>query len=449
MCPDQRHQRHDQRFNHMTLTEKSPAISFYTLGCRLNQSETAVIQNQFNDQGYRIVDFNEPADITVINTCTVTENGDADTRHLINKIRRLNPAAQIALIGCQAQVQKERLADLPNVKWIVGNARKFALTQIIEEFQNPLTAQIITPTIPKDSFSIPFAGIDPHHTRANLKIQDGCDFFCSFCEIPYARGRARSRQFSDLLNEARILTRSGYKEIILTGINLGTYQDEDQFLLDVISALEELEGLERIRLSSIEPTTIPGELIAKMSQGLKLCRYLHIPIQSANDFILNRMKRRYTFAEFKDFVLKAYQAVPGICIGTDVIVGFPGETEEYFQETYDRLRELPVHYFHVFSYSRRQMAKSRDLGDSVVPEIIRQRSERMRNLSLRKKQLFYQTLLGTTTKILVEQKKKGCWNGVTDNYVRVQLRSEQTLTNQLVTVRINEVRGLDVFGEMI
>ncbi|MDP2654133.1 MAG: tRNA (N(6)-L-threonylcarbamoyladenosine(37)-C(2))-methylthiotransferase MtaB [Candidatus Omnitrophota bacterium] len=426
-----------------------PSISFYTLGCRLNQAETASIQNSFESGGYRVVDFKKTADIVVINTCTVTENGDTDTRRLVNRINRLNPGARIALIGCQAQVQKEKLARLPNVRWVVGNARKMELLSIFEEWSDPDEPQVITPAIEKKPFIIPVAAIDRQHTRANLKIQDGCDFFCSFCEIPYARGRARSREFGNILLEARALAAAGHQEIILTGINVGTYRHDGKTVRDVIDALEQVEGLERIRISSIEPTTVPEALVRKMASGSKLCRYLHIPLQSASDPVLGLMKRKYNFKEFSRFIRMAHETVPEICLGTDVIVGFPGETEEHFRETYDRLLDLPVHYFHVFSYSARHMAKSRDLADPVPVSVIQKRSELLRELSLRKRRVYFESLAGSVQTVLFEQKKGGWWTGLTDHYVRVNLRSSQDLQNRMIPVRLGTTDGIAMTGEIL
>ncbi len=426
-------------------------ISFYTLGCRLNQAETAGIQNSFINDRYRVVDFDQPADIVVINTCTVTENGDADTRRLINKANRLNPQTQIALIGCQAQVQKERLAALANVKWIVGNAKKMDLFLLLENSVVADYPQVITPAIPRESFTVPLAAIDAEHTRANIKIQDGCDFFCSFCEIPYARGRARSRQFADLRREAAALVEAGYQEVVLTGINIGTYQDQGKDIVAVVDALEEIAGLKRIRISSIEPTTIPWKLIEKMSpapMGSKLCRYLHIPLQSGEDGILESMKRKYSTQEFLNFVQGAVKKVPGICIGTDVIVGFPGESEAHFEKTCTFLRESPIHYFHVFSYSPRTMAKSKDLPDEIPPSIVQRRSRILRDLSQRKRQMYYASMAGAVADVLFEQEKDGFWTGVTDNYIRVKVKSEQSLSNHLLPVHLLHVEGPAMIGEL-
>lgn len=428
------------------------SISFYTLGCRLNQSETASIEQSFEHGGYNVVDFNKPADIVVINTCTVTEGGDADTRKLVNKVSRLNPNAKIALIGCQAQVQKEKLAAWPNVRWIVGNSRKMELADIISECAALPTDQeavkIITPTIERDSFTVPFAGVDRRHIRANLKIQDGCDFFCSFCEIPYARGRARSRVFKDILKEARILAQAGHRELVLTGINLGTYKNDGKTIMDVIAALEQIDALKRIRISSIEPTTIPTAIFKKMATKSKLCRYLHIPLQSGHDDILKAMKRKYTFAQFLEFIQKARLGVPEICIGTDCIVGFPGETDNHFETTYARLKEAPVDYFHVFSYSKRFLAKSKNMRRIVPAQTIAKRSERLRALSARKRQIYYASLLGTTQEVLFENFKNGFWQGVTDHYVKVKTISTKNLTNTILKIRLNKISTSGVEGEI-
>ncbi|OGW98330.1 MAG: tRNA (N(6)-L-threonylcarbamoyladenosine(37)-C(2))-methylthiotransferase MtaB [Omnitrophica WOR_2 bacterium GWA2_45_18] len=424
-------------------------ISFYTLGCRLNQSETAVVQNSFETNGYKIVDFNVPADVVVINTCTVTENGDADTRRLVHRITRLNPRARIALIGCQAQIQKEKLTELPNVQWIVGNALKLDLLRIIQELSPDGKPQVIAPVIPRTDFTVPLSGKDQNHTRANIKIQDGCDFFCSFCEIPYARGRARSRKFDDILREVQSLVSFGHKEIVITGINVGTYQQESYTLIDVIKAMEQIAGLERIRLSSIEPTTIPLTLLDYMGKGRKLCRYLHIPLQSAHDQILKRMNRQYAFQHFRDFICRALDTVPGICLGTDIITGFPGEEEDHFQETVHRLNALPIHYFHIFSYSSRRVAKSRNFQEAIAPEIIQHRSRILRQLSQQKRRLFYESFIGTTQRVLFEQRKEGTWSGLTDNYIRVRATSTDDLANRFVDIQLLKTHDAGVWGEAI
>ncbi|MEJ2635277.1 MAG: tRNA (N(6)-L-threonylcarbamoyladenosine(37)-C(2))-methylthiotransferase MtaB [Calditrichia bacterium] len=424
-------------------------VSFYTLGCRLNQAETAILQRSFEQEGYRVVDFRHPADVVVINTCTVTENGDADTRKIVNKINRTNPEAKIALVGCQAQIQREKLLELSNVHWVVGNARKMDLAAVLRESADMPEAQVVTPVITRESFTLPVAGVDRQHTRANLKIQDGCDFFCSFCVIPYARGRARSREYSDIFSEARQLLAAGHREIVLTGINVGTYRQDDKTILDVIDDMLQLDGLERLRISSIEPTTIPQSVINRMSENLALCRHLHIPLQSGSDQILKAMNRHYTAAEFADFIRHAHNSAPGICLGTDVMVGFPGETDAGFEETYHFLLDLPLAYFHVFSYSERPGAKSRKLENPVPQNVIERRSRKLRELSARKRRVFMEQNLGSVQTVLFEQIKKGYWNGLTDTYIRVKVKSDADLHNRLLPVKLEEIDNNSMMGTLL
>ena len=420
-------------------------IAFYTFGCRLNQAETAIMHQSFAEKNYKIVDYRNNADVVVVNTCTVTENGDADTWRFVNKINRINPKAKIALVGCQAQVQREKLMELPGVNWVVGNEKKMNFVDIFENsgFDTP---QLITPSISKKSFTIPVAGIDKNHARVNLKIQDGCDFFCSFCEIPFARGRARSREFDDIKKEAKQLVKAGHKELVITGINVGTYHYSGRNFLDVLTVLEEIDNLERIRISSIEPTTIPVSLFTKIAAQGKICRYLHIPIQSGSDEILLTMKRKYTVAQFSEFLLMAEKIVNDVCLGTDVIVGFPGETNEYFEETVNLLQELPFAYFHVFSYSNRDHAKSSKYFNKVSAEDIRFRSSVLRELSGKKRNFFLQKFIGKELKVLFEQKKNGFWTGVTDNYIRVKVESDLDLKNRILPVKLDRIENQAMIG---
>lgn len=424
---------------------KKEKVSFYTLGCRLNQAETAIIKRGFEADGYQIVNFNDPADLVVINTCTVTANGDADTRRTVNKVNRINAEAKIALVGCQAQVQREKLLELPGVQWVVGNGVKMQLAKVLAEAGTD-TPQVITPTIERKSFTIPIAGIDPGRTRANLKIQDGCDFFCSFCEIPFARGRARSREFDDIQKEAEQLVAAGYKELVLTGINIGTYSYEGESLANVLIGLLRFTNLKRIRISSIEPTTIAEDFIRVINSNKKFCRYLHIPIQSGCDEILQAMKRKYTVSEFVKFLSFANDKIPDVCLGTDVIVGFPGETDVHFDETYQMLLESPFAYFHVFSYSDRDHTRSRKSINKVEKSVIHERSKRLRELSLRKRTSFFDRFIDREMPVLFEQKKNGFWTGLTDNYIRVKTESDINLENEIVQVRLEEIEQQAMIG---
>ena len=424
-----------------------PRVAFYTFGCRLNQAETSIIRRDFEQHDYKIVDYTNDPDVVVVNTCTVTENGDADTRKLVNKIYRNSPRAKIALVGCQAQVQREKLMELEGVHWVIGNEHKMEFVRILESAGLD-TPQLITPPIRRNDFTLPVAGIDHHHARANLKIQDGCDFFCSFCEIPYARGRARSRVFSDILREANTLVSAGHRELVLTGINIGTYSFRGKTIADVISELEKIDGLWRLRISSIEPTTIPISILKKMAEHNKLCRYLHMPIQSGSDSVLEGMKRKYSTSEFAKFIQHANQTIAEICLGTDVIVGFPGETDSDFEETYHLLSELPFAYFHVFSYSDRQHSKSSKYGPKIPMEEIKARSRRLRELSHSKRNLYLQKFVGATHNVLFEQQKNSLWSGLTDNYIRVKVKSDLDLRNQLLPVNLLRIEDQTIIGKL-
>jgi threonylcarbamoyladenosine tRNA methylthiotransferase MtaB len=378
----------------------------------------------------------------VVNTCTVTENGDADTRRLVNRISRENPGARIALVGCQAQILKEQLLKLPNVHWVVGNAQKMQLASLLDE------PGVKVEKIRREAFVVEHSGIDRRHTRVNLKIQDGCDFYCSFCVIPFARGPARSRVFGDILREARELAAAGHKEVVLTGVNIGTYLDSGKTFLDVTQALEDIEGLERIRISSIEPTTIPKTLIERMRTSKKLCAYLHIPLQSGSEAILAAMSRKYSLAEFDAFVRFARDSAPDMCIGSDVIVGFPGETDALFGQTADYLRDSPIDYFHVFSYSERKFARSKKLAHKVSPEKIASRSQILRELGQRKRAVFASRFLGRTMDVLFEQKKNGFWIGTTENFLKVRVCADANLANRILPVAIERAEAGEAFGRL-
>ena len=422
-------------------------VSFYTFGCRLNQAETAALQNGFSAAGFEVVDFQEPADVVVINTCTVTGRGDSDTRRLVHKIHRSQSNARIALIGCQSQLQGEALCRLPGVFWVAGNAVKMELPEIIHSHHGsePL---LINPRIGRGRFTMPAPAIDRSHTRANLKIQDGCDFYCSFCEIPYARGHSRSRDFKDLLREAELLAGAGHRELVLTGVNIGTWQEESLRLTDVLRALAKISGLERIRISSIEMTTVPDEFPSLMRGG-KLCRFLHVPAQSGSDAILSAMHRRHTASQFAELMHRAAAEVPDICLGTDLLVGFPGETDAHFEETYRLMESLPLAYFHVFSYSERSHAKSRILPGRVTEEVKAQRSKRLRQLSLRKRHAYHRRFLGREVSVLFEEEKRGFWSGMTDTFIRVRARSDAFMHNQLRNVRLEKSEELTILGTLI
>ncbi len=424
-------------------------VSFLNQGCRLNASETATLESVFANGGYNVVNDTSSSDICVVNTCTVTENSDKDTRRLVNRLVRENPEVKIALIGCLSQVKKEALAELPNVQWIVGNQGKMDLLSVIESGESSDDASVHMPKFSTEVFTQPTADQDRHHCRANLKIQDGCDNFCSFCIIPFARGPARSRSFTDIMTEARTLVASGHQELVLTGVNIGTYEDEAYRFADVVEELNSISGLKRLRISSIEPTTIPDRVLNLIGPDSVLTPYFHIPIQSGTDAVLSAMRRRYSIQEFVDGLQAITDRLPLACIGTDIITGFPGETDEQHAETMALMSQLPLAYFHVFSYSERSLAHSRKFGNKVAPTVIKRRSEDLRLLSATKRFTYHSKYLNQEADVLFEQSKKGHWVGLTRNFIKVKVKSGRDLTNQILPVKLVACNSEDMDGLLL
>jgi threonylcarbamoyladenosine tRNA methylthiotransferase MtaB len=423
--------------------------SFHTLGCRLNQAETAIIAKGFVEKGFDQVDFARAADLAVINTCTVTENSDAKCRHAIRKVQRLNPQAFIAVIGCYSQMAAAEIAAIDGVDMVVGNQEKMRLAELISDLNKSPEAKIIVSTITRDAFTLPDAGQAKRKTRANLKIQDGCDFMCTFCIIPFARGRSRPRDWDNLRREAENLAASGFKEVVLTGVNIGTFQLAEKNIVTVVDMLSELAGIERVRISSIEPTTIPAPLLERMADNNhKLLPFLHIPLQSADNDILRAMRRLYTIQEWIAFVETAVRRVPDLCLGSDVMVGFPGETKEKFAAVKQRLADLPLAYFHVFSFSERRGTAAVKLPGKVSAVERQRRSASLRQLSERKRRAYNRGFLGRQLPVLFEEKKGDYWRGYTENYIDVWLRDEADLRNQVVDVIIEEVKDTAVIGAL-
>jgi len=431
--------------NNATSTEKRAAL--HTLGCRLNQSETNILSEKLQAAGYVIVPFDEAADLGVINTCTVTNEADAKSRKSIRAFVRRNPDAYLAVIGCYAQMDPETIGAIEGVDLVIGNQEKLNVLDFVAEGKNDAPL-IVRDRIDRDDFTIDLPEVaQPNARRANLKIQDGCDFMCSFCVIPFARGRARSRELTNLLDEARQLVRRGAKEIVLTGVNIGTYAHGGHTVVNVIDRLNEIDGLARIRISSIEPTTIPNELFGRMNDPAHaLVPYLHIPLQSGANPVLESMRRLYTREEFRAFILEADQRVENLCIGTDVMVGAPGESDADFESTCDLLLHSPIAYAHVFKYSERDGTAAARFADKVSPEIQSRRSAHVRKLSAEKTQRFNARYLGKTVEVLFEQQQKGYGSGYTDNYIRVAVASDAILENTVQRVTIEESRGELLIG---
>jgi threonylcarbamoyladenosine tRNA methylthiotransferase MtaB len=424
-------------------------VSFHTFGCRLNQSESDTLASAFSrDQAgfLPMAASTGGSDIAVINTCSVTESAEAKCRNLIRKIIRKSPHTFIAVTGCYAQVGVAALSNIPGIDLIAGTEYKMLLPSLIKKATGTTLSKLPqpmifhTPKINRDDFTLPAYAVFDHQTRPNIKIQDGCDFFCSFCIIPYTRGRERSRQWNDILLEASIWAEQGYKELVLTGVNLGEYHYEGKGLADLVEALEQIEGLARIRISSIEPTTLSPRLFDRMKNG-QLCPYLHLPLQSGSNAVLSNMGRRYTREAYIAFVEEALDAVPGLCLGTDVMVGFPGEGEAEFEETVSLLEQLPFAYAHCFPFSERKGTRVTRMGlPTVSASTMKARSHRLLELSHRKKRAFYEAAIGQTVDLLFEGgNKNGVVEGLTANYIRVAVFAEGDLRHQILPVRIESI----------
>lgn len=424
-------------------------ISFYTIGCRSNQAETAILKNLFLKKGFSLSCGKKHSDIVIINTCTVTEKSDLDTRKLVLKVTRLNPQVKIALVGCQAQTQSQELSKLPNVRWIVGNNEKMNIVDIIHRSKNKEKPLIINSPITAKNFKITALSDEPARTRANIKIQEGCDCFCTFCEVPYARGSARSRVFEDVIKDAKYLAKKGYQEIILTGTNIGLYKDGNRKLIDLVEGLDSIKGINRIRISSIEPGPACRDLVLRMGSKSKLCRHLHLSLQSGSSDILKRMGRSYKINEIQELLDFTIKRVPEICLGADIIVGFPGETIKFFEETFSFLKNAPLAYLHVFSYSNRKFAKSKNFKKQVPRNIIAQRSSLLRKLSICKKRIFLENFPGTRQEVLFEEFREKIWKGLTDHYLRVKVISNKNLHNKIKFVKIMGIQDDSLLGKLI
>lgn len=440
--------------------------SLTTLGCRLNQSETQRLSDQLRAAGYQIVAWGERTDLAVINTCTVTRLAEAKARQVIRKCIREQPRAFVVVVGCYSQMGSEELATLKGVDLIIGNQDKLRLLEFLGDRRKNSAPMVIRPKLKPGDFSLGTVGTAPIEQRANLKIQDGCDFMCSFCIIPFARGRVRARDFQDLMQEARHQVARGVRELVLTGVNLGTYRDaHGRGLVEVVDALDAISGLDRIRISSIEPTTVDVGLLERMAEPTHALQpYLHLPMQSGSDDVLAAMRRKYTLAEWSEFVARSRKCVPGLYVGTDVMVGFPGESEADFVSTCQALEDNDVAFAHVFTYSERPGTLAARFA-KVVPVPERQRrSQRLRSLSWRLRHEWQRLHLGATMEVLLEDPKEGTSPGLTANYLRVVLTeaalaafnsrhgsrwTSAKLANRMARVRLTTIVDDHLEGELV
>ncbi|MCU0351408.1 MAG: tRNA (N(6)-L-threonylcarbamoyladenosine(37)-C(2))-methylthiotransferase MtaB, partial [Flavobacterium sp.] len=381
--------------------ENKKKVAFYTLGCKLNFSETSTIARDFQNEGFERVDFEEIADIYVINTCSVTENADKQFKQIVKKAMKLNDKAFVAAVGCYAQLKPEELAAVDGVDLVLGATEKFKITDYINDLSKNDLGEIHSCEIEEADFYVGSYSIGDR-TRAFLKVQDGCDYKCTYCTIPLARGISRSDALENVLKNAKEISQQGIKEIVLTGVNIGDYgkgefgnKKHEHTFLDLVKALDDVEGIERLRISSIEPNLLKNETIEFVSQSRTFVPHFHIPLQSGSNDILKKMKRRYLRELYSDRVAKIREVMPHACIGVDVIVGFPGETDEHFLETYHFLNDLDISYLHVFTYSERDNTEAAEM-DGVVPMNVRsKRSKMLRGLSVKKRRAFYESQIGT------------------------------------------------------
>lgn len=421
-------------------------VAFYTLGCKLNFAETSTIARSFEEDGYIRVDFDDPADIYVINTCSVTENADKQFKQIIRKALKTNPKAFLAAVGCYAQLKPEELASVDGVDLVLGAKEKFNITQYIDDLTKNNEGIVHSCEISETDFYVGSYSIGDR-TRAFLKVQDGCDYKCTYCTIPMARGISRSDTIENILSNAKKISDKGIKEIVLTGVNIGDYgkgefgnKKHEHTFLELVQALDKVEGIERLRISSIEPNLIKDETIDFIAQSKSFVPHFHIPLQSGSNEILKKMKRRYLRELYVSRVAKIREVMPDACIGVDVIVGFPGETDEHFLETYHFLNELDISYLHVFTYSERDNTEA-VLMDGVVPDAVRaKRSKMLRGLSAKKRNAFYESQLGKEKTVLFESdNKQGYIHGFTENYVKVKAPWDPALVNTLHKVKLTKI----------
>lgn len=427
-------------------------ISFYTLGCKLNYAETSQLQAQFEREGHSVVEFGQPADAVIVNTCTVTENADRECRQVIRRALRHSPEAFVAVTGCYAQLQPEEIASIDGVDAVFGAKEKFAITQYVQEFAKSATPKIFVSELQDDlEFVEAQSGENDSRTRAFLKIQDGCNYNCSFCTIPLARGGSRAMPFSRIAEKLHELEQAGYHEVVLSGINLGDYKaPTGEKFPDVVQFIDVLQPRLRARISSIEPNLLTPEILDIVTNSRVFVPHFHIPLQSGSPAILRLMRRRYNAPTYNALVHSIKQAMPHCAIGVDVIVGFPGETDELFEETFAFLHDAPVTYLHVFNYSERDNTPAASYAGKVPSHVKKERISRLRTLSALKKNEFYRSQCGTERVVIPEQRDPttGRWVGWTDNYVRVEFAADSTLLQMPVRVRLLELHGEHVLGEL-
>ncbi|MGA2622577.1 MAG: tRNA (N(6)-L-threonylcarbamoyladenosine(37)-C(2))-methylthiotransferase MtaB [Bacteroidota bacterium] len=427
-------------------------VAFHTLGCKVNFAETSTISRQFLDRGFEVVGAGEPCDVYVLNTCSVTERADRECRQIIRRVLRHSPHAYVIATGCYAQLQPDEIASIEGVDLLLGAKEKFRVFDVEQNFAKRGLPQTFVSCIDETlEFEPACSGENDGRTRAFLKIQDGCDYGCAFCTIPLARGASRSQSFGTVLQQARVLADRGYREIVLTGVNVGDYgRMIGTNLLKLLEALDTVDGIQRIRISSIEPNLLTTEMVDFIMRSDKICHHFHIPLQSGSDTMLKRMRRRYLTGDYREIVEYVKRRDPGAGIGVDVIVGFPGETDALFDETHLMLADLPVSYLHVFTYSERPNTYAVALPGKVEPKVRTERSEMLRILSQKKRRAFFSSFVGKELEVLFETvSANNRVSGLSSNYVRVEVQADEPLSNEIRNVRIVGLADDRCRGEIV
>jgi len=415
-------------------------VAFYTLGCKLNFSETSTIARNFENQGFAKVDFTDRPDIVVINTCSVTDNADKKCRQIVKKAIKINPAVFVVMIGCYAQLKPDEIANIDGVDLVLGANEKFNILDHLDNLEKQEIAKIENKNIKETTDFIPSFSFGDR-TRSFLKVQDGCDYFCTFCTIPLARGKSRNATVAETVIEAEKIAVTKIKEVVLTGVNIGDFgQGEGENFFDLVKALAKVDGIERFRISSIEPNLLTNEIIDFVAEPNNFLPHFHIPLQSGSDNLLKQMRRKYLSGLYTERVERIKSHNPDTCIGVDVIVGFPGETEEEFLTTVEYLKDLDISYLHVFTYSERANTTARKMADSIPINIRRDRSKQLQILSNKKRRAFYETQLSKTKSVLFEgEENEGTMYGFTENYVKVKTLFNADLVNQIKQVKLLDI----------
>ena len=422
-------------------------VTFQTLGCKLNFAETSTLARDFISHGYAQVGNNDTADFYIINTCSVTDNANKKARKAVRRALRKSPHAKIAVIGCYAQLNPDEIAQIPGVSIVVGAEEKFNLASYIEATNLNDDPKVLNSTIETVEQFIPSYSMG-ERTRSILKIQDGCDYNCSFCTIPLARGRSRSSSISKTLSQAIEIGKTAVREIVLTGVNVGDFGvNRNENLYNLIQELDKIDGIDRYRISSIEPNLLTDEIINFTARSKKFLPHFHIPLQSGSDKILKAMRRRYNTKLYADRVQKIKAILPDACIGVDVIVGFPGESDNYFQQTYDFLNGLDISYLHVFSYSMRDNTDAVKIKDKIPQNIISERSKMLHRLSIVKKQKFYKNNIESVQQILIENFENGFLIGHSENYISVRISGSPNEVNEIIPVKLVQIEDGEMVGE--